>query len=458
MGTEIGHAHRAAVKKQTGAWGASPALVLGANDGFEFNTESLRSNASLVMNEGITGSPYRRPGSPGNLTPSGDVELDLYYRCSALRMLAAAFGADAVAALGGGAHRHDLTQAGSMLGTHFTLGFLGAEAVREFPHSKVTGARLRWAEDGQRGKLTASIAAFDENVNVGSPDDDFVVVSVAAANGALTVTPAAQADFTPSPIYVTKVAGITAITLAIVAVDRFGDQYTKTVTVSDFTTEVWTDTESVRRVLSITISGLGGTGNIKVGVTNGKNNASTLSGVSTVADRDVSLFTQMRVWMNAQGGADFVDATDEQFVSAVEIGLALTMDTRVTTKHRRRIEEPELGGGGWPTATIGFNWSAFTDRNRQRLIDQIAKNQIKAKVELTGPPIASSGFPHKITCWLNGLQLAEGDVNVGGPGVIAFNVSGEAHSVVAVPTGFPAAHTRAVMIQIQNGEATGYLA
>lgn len=117
-----------------------------------------------------------------------------------------------------------------------------------------------------------------------------------------------------------------------------------------------------------------------------------------------------------------------------------------------------MGGGGWPTATIGFNWSAFTDRNRQRLLDQIAKNQIKAKVELIGPPILSSGFAHSITCWLNGVQLAEGDVNVGGPGVIPFNVSGESHSVVAVPTGFPASHTKALMVQIQNAEATGYLA
>ena len=457
MGTEIGHAHRAAVKKQTGAWGTSAAIVLGANDGFEFNSESVRSNAGLVMNEGITGSPYRRPGSPGNLVPSGDVDVDLYYRCSALRMLAAGLGADAVTALGGGAHRHDMTQAGTMLGTHFTLAFLGAEAVREFPHTKVTGLRLRWAQDGQRGKLVLTTAAFDENINVGSPDDDFVVASVAAANGPLTILAPALVDFTPSPLFITKVAGITAITATIVAIDRFGDQYTKVVTTSDFVAEVWTDTEYVRRVVSITLSGIAGTGNVKVGVTNGKNNASTLAGVTTAADRDVTLFTQMRIWMNAQGGADFVDA-DEQYVSSVEIGLNLSMDSRVTTKHRRRAEEPEIGGGGWPTATIGFNWSAFTDRNRRHLIDQIAKNQIKAKVELTGPPIASSGFPHKLTAWLNGVQLAEGDVNVSGPGVVPFNVSGEANSVVAVPTGFPAGHTKAVMIQIQNGEATGYLA
>jgi len=362
-----------------------------------------------------------------------------------------------VTVLGGGAHRHDITQATSILGTHFTLAFLGLETVREFPHAKVTGVKLRWADDGQRGKLTATLAAFDENVNVGVADDDFVVVSVAAANGALTITAPALADFVPSPLFITKVAGITAITLTIVAIDRFGDQYTKVVTTSDFVAEVWTDIEYVRRVVSITISGLTGTGNVKVGVTNGKNNTGTASGITTVAARDVTLFTQMRVWMNAQGGADFVDA-DEQFVSSVEIGLNLSMDSRVTTKHRRRVEEPELGGGGWPTATIGFNWSAFTDRNRQRLLDQIAKNQIKMKVQLTGPPISTSGFAHTLTAWLNGAQLADGDINVGGPGVLPFNVSGESHSVVAAPTGFPSGNTKALMLQIQNGEATGYLA
>ncbi len=457
MGTEIGHAHKAAVKKQTGAWGTSPALVLGANDGFEFNSESLKANAALVMNEGITGSPFRRPGSPGNLVPGGDIDLDLYYRCAALRLLAAGLGADAVTTLVSGAYRHDITQASSILGTHFTLAFLGVEAVREFPHTKVTGIRMRWAEDGQRGKLTPTLAAFDENVNVGSPDDDFVVASVAAANGPLTILGPALVDFIPSPLFITKVAGITAITFTIVAVDRFGDQYTKVITTSDFVSEVATDIEYVRRVVSITISGLTGTGNVKVGVSNGKNNAATVASVSTVADRDVTLFTQMRVWMNAQGGADFADA-DEQFVSAVEIGLNLSMDSRVTTKHRRRAEEPELGGGGWPVATIGFNWSAFTDRNRQKLLDQIAKNQIKAKVVLTGPQIAATAYAHSVTCWLNGVQLAEGDVNVGGPGVIPFNVTGEAHSVVAVPTGFPGGDTKALMVQIQNGEVTSYLA
>lgn len=458
MGTELGHPYKAAVKKQTGAWGSSLAMVLGANDGFEFNSESLKANAGLVMNEGITGSPFRRPGSAGEIVPAGDIDLDLYYRCAALRLLAAGLGADAVTTLISGAYRHDLTQATTMLGTHFTLGFLGVEAIREFPHTKVTGVKLRWAEDSQRGKLTATVAAYDENLNVGISDDDFVVVSVSAANGALTITSPALADFVPSPLYITKVVGITACVFTIVAINRFGEQYTKVVNYADFVGQVWTDTEYTRRVVSITLSSLSGTGNIKVGVTNGQNNTSTVSAVSTVADRDVTLFTQMRVWMNAQGGADFVDATDEMYVSAVEIGLNLSMDSRVTTKFARRAEEPEIGGGGWPVATIGFNWSAFTDRNRQRLLDQIAKNQIKAKVVLTGPPIGATIYPHSLTCWLNGVQLADGDINVGGPGVVPFNVSGEAHSVVAVPTGFPGSDTRAVMIQVQNADSASYLA
>ena len=40
----------------------------------------------------------------------------------------------------------------------------------------------------------------------------------------------------------------------------------------------------------------------------GYNNASTIAAVSTVATRDISLYPQMRVWMNEQDGADFADA------------------------------------------------------------------------------------------------------------------------------------------------------
>src|SRR6266540_1362513 len=107
MGVELGHRTTAAFAKNTNGWGGVP-VQLGANDGFEINTESLKPVADLVPNKGVFGSPYQRPASAGKFMVSGDAVLDLYYQCFGLRFLGMCL-SDAVTALGGGAHRHDLT-------------------------------------------------------------------------------------------------------------------------------------------------------------------------------------------------------------------------------------------------------------------------------------------------------------------------------------------------------------
>jgi len=88
----------------------------------------------------------------------------------------------------------------------------------------------------------------------------------------------------------------------------------------------------------------------------------------------------------------------------------------------------------------------------------MSKDQMKMKVVFTGPPIGATIYPHSLTFWLNGVQYAAADPNVGGPGVLPFDVSCEASEVTAVPTGFPASDTYALQTQIQNALATALLA
>lgn len=457
MGTELGHVNKAAWKNNAGTWGVTAPVLAGANDGFEFNNESMKSNVALIMNEGISGSPFRRPGSAGNHTPGGDIDFDFYYRCSSLRMVAQLFGADTQTQQGGtAAYLHELVQQSSVAGKHGCLVIPGSEAVREYPYNKVSALKFKWAESDQRGKITATLASFDQNVNIGTADAAFVSASAAVADGARTILAQALADFTPSPLTATKGASVSAITAVIVYLDRRGVQKSLTITVADFVSNVWTGTDYVSRVISITQSGTAGSGNVSWGVSQGINNDSTRSAITTISDRDVALFSQMRVYLNAQAGADFA-AGDEAYVSGVEIGITANMDSRVTTQFGYRIEEPAFGGGGWPEVTLGINWSAFTDRNRKHLIDQMRKSQLKGKVVLTGPQVASSGYAHSITFWLNGIQFDTGDPNVGGPGVEAFDVQGKAHSVVAVPTGFPSGHSKAVKLEIINAETAAYV-
>lgn len=458
MGIETAHVFKAAFKKNSNTWGSGLPVVVGSGDGFEFNSESIKANVALINNEGFYGAAYRRPGSPGNKTPGGDADYDFYYRCNGgLRQLACAAGADSVAALGGGAHEHTIALTDTHSGVFGTLVLPGNEGIREYPFAKLTGMKMRWDESKQRGKLMPTYACFDEFFNVGSPVDNFVVVSVTAVNGALTITAGALAGFNASPIFMTKDAGVTALTVVLVALDRKGNQYTRTFTQTDFVSNVFTDTEYVKKVISITLSGVAGSGNVKVGVTNGVNNATTVAAITTDTDRDCTLFSQMDFFINDQGGADFV-AADEQFLAALEIGLQLSPDSRVTTLFGDRIEEPTTGGAGRPQVTVGINFSAFTDRNRRFLLDRVGKTQLKAVARFTGPPIAASGFAHRLEIWLNGIQLAEGDPNIGGPGVLPFDLQGEAHTVVAVPTGFPGGFDEAMTMRIRNGFATSYLA
>jgi len=460
MATEVGHGLRAGIIQNTGTWGSAPALALGANNGFEFNSESLKANSELIKNEGLYGSPYARPGSPGNLKPGGDMSIDMYYNCQALKLLAQAHGtAGTPTTLVSGAYRHDLILANTHLGKHFTLAFLGAQGVREFPQAKVTGIKISWDEGSQRVKMTPTFACSDEILNVGVANVAFVVASVAAsAPLTMTILAPALVDFNPTPLTFTKVAGITAINVTIVAVDRRGNQVTKTFTETDFVAQLWTGTEAYRRVISVTINTLTGTGNVSVGVTNGINNETNRASVTTVSTRDPILFNQVRVYSNVQSGADFVAATDEQYVSGGEITIGLNMDSRVTSQFGYRIEEPMTGGTGRCSVGMSMKFSALTDRNRDAFVRSMSKDQMKMKVVFTGPQIGATAYSHSLTFWLNGVQFASAEPNIGGPGVLPFDVTGEANEAQAVPTGFPTSDTYALQTQIQNALATAMLA
>jgi hypothetical protein len=455
MGVELGHQYRFGLKRNTGAWGSTRAIALGATDQFEANSDSIKANIDIIMNEGVFGTPYRRSGSPGNIKPSGDLEIDVYYRDAAWRAVAAAFGADPVTALGGGAHRHDITIQNAMGGINWSLVAAGNEGIREVPHAKIPGVKLRWEESGQRGKLTPSIIGFDLNMNVGSPVTANIVATAAAANGAKTI--AAQPT-TPSPITFT-LTGVTELVTTIVYENVRGDQVTEVHTRS--TQGLTFETaQYARAVVSITSASIAGSGNFSAGVSNGVNNATTVAALTTDSERFPILFSQLEFFINEQEGADFglSGSADEQYLSALEIGLAATMDQRVTTEFGYRISEPSLGGAGWPVFTVGMNFSAFTDKNRRHYFDSLSKRQLKAKAVFTGPPITGAAVPYSLTLWFNGLQVPNADMNVGGPGVLPMDVQLEAHAVTAVPTGFPASHTAPALAQLVNTLATGYLA
>lgn len=451
---EVGYRIKAALAKQTGAWGLSGGVVLGAGDGVELISSGLAANAALIQNEGVSGSPFRKGGSLGSVLPSGDVDFDVYYRDAGWRAIVAVLGLDTPS--GAGPYTHDISVVSTPGMQSLTFATPGDEGVDELNHCKVSGVKLAWDQSAYRGRCTASLVGFEKHLNIGPEDDDFVVASVAAANGPLTVLAAALAEFAPSPVMITKVAGVTAITFTIVGEDEYGRVRTEVAATADFVSEVYRGYRYFRKITSVTISGLTGTGNVKVGITGGANNLGTLSAITYATDRDVTSFHEMQFFAKPQeDAADFV-AADEYPLSALTLSIQLSPDSRVTTKFGNRIDEPVRGGGGWPEITLGLNVSGFLARHRQAFFDMISKRRVRAKAVLTGPAITGGGT-HSLTIFLNGLQLNTGDRQLGGPGVIPFDTEAMASVVSAVPTGFPAGMTYPIHLRLVNGQSGAIL-
>jgi hypothetical protein len=450
------------IKRNTGSWGGA-AMLLGAGDGVEGNNYGIKANVELIDNKGIFGVAFQRPGSPGNLKPAGDWEADLFYDDSFWRGVSAPMGLDTPVDLGGAAaFRHDITQLSSHTGKFHTIAAMDASGgigVFELNTAKVTGFKLKGSADGdgQRVKGTLMLASHDENLNVGVPDAAFVFASVAVNNGSQTILAQAQAIFNPSPLTITKAAGVSAINAIITYENRFGDIRTYSITVADFVSNVWTSVEYARRVISIVTSATAGAGNISGGITNGINRTDTSSGVTTSAVRFPVLFGQAHLFWNAQGGADFV-AGDELCIAGFEIGVDLKVDSRVNTCQERRIAEPTTGGTGFAEVTVSFNFDELVSgNNRQRFFDAFQKNQSKVKLVCSGPQIGATAFNHALTLWLNGVQIS-GEPVVGQAGLLKWDVTGRANQVLAVPTGFPASDISPLLIQLVNAVSTAYTA
>jgi hypothetical protein len=451
---EVGYRFRAAIAKNAGVWGDSVAQALGAGDGFEINSSGLQANASLVENEGVSGQPFRRVGSLGALIPEGDVDFDLYYRDAGWRAIAGVMGLDSIS--GAGPYTHDISVVATPPMQSFTFATPGDEGVDELNHCKVVTATLKWDQSRYRGQCVSNFLGFEKHLNIGPEDDDFVVTSVAAANGALTITAGALAEFTPSPLIITKVAGITAITFTIVGEDEYGKVRTEAVTHTSFVSEIYRGYRYYRKITSITISGLTGTGNVKVGITGGANNLGTASAITLATERDCINFNEMQFFMKRQADATDFLAADEYPLSALEIGITLNPDKRPTTKFGSRINEPVRGGGGWPEITIAANVSGFETRHRQAFFDMVSKSPVRCKAVFTGPPITGGGT-HSLTVFMQGIQVASGDRAMGGPAVVPFDLSATAHVVSAVPTGFPAGMTYPLHFRLVNGLSTAII-
>ena len=461
MTASIGQSYKGGIKKSSSAWGGV-AMLLGSGDGFEFNSSTMKANIDLIRNTGLVGVAFQRSGSPGNIKPSGDWNADLYYDDAVVRMLAGIIGDDVPTNLTG-AYDHDMALQSSHTGIYYTVAALGDIGNFEWNTAKITSLKISGSSDGdgQRVKIMPTFASHDENLNVGSPSAAFVVAATQlkpSTPSAFVIRATAALDFIPSPISITKVAGITAIAGTIKGEDRFGDATTINFTQTDFAAQFYNSAPVyLRRVISAAFTSATGAGTISFGVNNGINNATTAASVTTGATRFPVLFSQMRMYVSKQDAADF-SAADELCISGFEININLNMDSRVNSCTPRRIAEPMTGGAGFAEVTLSFNFDEFaTGNNRQRFFDMYSKDELKAKLVFSGPQIGATAFNHALTIYLNAIQV-EGEPSISGAGLLKWDFTGTANQALASPTGFPAATTMPLRLVLRNVQSADYLA
>lgn len=459
-GLQIGHDAQWAIKQHSGAWNAAP-MLLGASMGFRANSDTIDPNSALIASQGVFANLYKRDHQavPGSKMPAGDIELDFYYQCfGAGAFLAAVHGQDTVTTPVTNVKLHEMAPQNSHKAKYFTLGEFSPDRVREYNTAKILGYKLHFEQGARAAVLTPHIASADEHFNTGVADVAFVVASVTISVVALTVLAQALTDFNPSPFTMTKTGTTTALNVTLVALDEYGDTYTRTFTETDFVANLFTDTKYIRRVISVTVNSFTGAAAVSCGLSRGINQPAAASSVTEEAARDLVTFNQMQVFICPQGQAADFGATDVIAVTMFDIEHDLSMDSdRVTTEQRRLISEPASGGKDLARVAIGFTVAAEDDTMFRYLWANHAKNPWRMKVVLTGPPIGATNQPNQYIAFLNGIKLEKGSGNLKGPGVRTIDFSGEARGVGTLPTGFPTGAITPIFTRLFNAYATQYL-
>jgi len=438
-----GHNLVVGLKKNANTWGTGLAVLAGAGDGIEVDSESLAIDAQLIENVGLFGQGTQRPSKLGEKLLAGDLPCPLYY-VGLETAVALAMGATggAPSQLGGTtAYELSILLAASLAGEHSTIAMGGVDhpSVREIAFSKGNGFTFDFQRN-QLAKLTLPQVGYDLFNNVGAPDPDLVVVAVEPTDVTLTI--AAQPSH-PSFLTITVTDSDTSITEYIVTItglDDDGNYATETYTLSsDGLT--WTSSIRWSSITALVGSGLAGTATsdtIEVGVQPGVNNVNTYTSITvpTTADYELVAFDQVRIWMNEQsaGALDLTASTDEFFMDAIRVTLNPSLVQNVTTRFGNRVEEPHAGD--FKKVELGFNFPSWDSANNALLRDRLLGKKFKVHIRAQGP-LADTGFPLEWSIWLNEVQFGTGSPNAGGPGDIRFDLTGMAHRAIVNPTGLP---------------------
>lgn len=441
----------AGMELATGDWGSGTATVLGANDGVALTQLDIALNQPLVASEAWTGTIDPAAAVPGPRTPGATIGMELGFEGASLRPLVALQGAEAVSSPASGVYLHEFPAASSHEGVNLTFAARMPGSglyVAQYRHAKVTEGTFTFEQGAAFSMASYVLTAHDEDLNGGAVDDDLIVVSVPLANGPLTI--AAQPPV-PQPLSVTITGG--PPTEAIITIDYVDPWGKATTHVHQFTVDGLTSASAAhaREVVAVTVSGLSGSGGVKVGVTDGIGNTITTMGAVTRVDATRVLFRGVRVWMAPQSKAGNFDAADLLNAEKLEIKRTLAPNTRITFEFGDRQSEPTTAGAGSAETTVSLTFGALTDQNAIQYHRRRAMQPCRMLVEAMGDFIGVTGYRRRLRFWLQGLQISEGEPKPSGRGVIPLDVTMMGSVVAATPTGWPSGVTGAFHVDLMNG-------
>lgn len=191
------------------------------------------------------------------------------------------------------------------------------------------------------------------------------------------------------------------------------------------------------------------------------NTTTTIDTVTLPANREFAQFSQTLVELNDQTGADF-GAGDALFCQGFEVTMDRGLAGRVSTEHGDKVSEP-IENSGFAQVSGSLDFSEVSDvatgGNLGLIADQMALTEKKMKVTITSPNLAGSAtqyFEHVL--WFPTIQFGAGKPGIPGPEGQTWTLPFVAKHVAAVPTGFTAGYTQALIWENFNTRATDPLA
>lgn len=185
----------------------------------------------------------------------------------------------------------------------------------------------------------------------------------------------------------------------------------------------------------------------------GTNNNTTFASVTLPSNRDIAIFRQLVVRVNATGAGALAAGDKLLYVDEVMVKVERQMKTdHFTTEYGDKISEPQETGKVKVSGRISFSQLIDgTGGSYQSYLDGLSKASNKMDITLTGDSLAGSTTQYFQRVWqLPSVQFSGAYKPIGQAGIAPYAIDFEAWMVTAAPTGMTGITQPSLDIYNQN--------